>query len=499
MHSEANRFLTERLAEMLADVSEQSGRESDPWYPLSVLTTSGPSCDYTLDELGFSDVLKKAARSRRVVPRRDGQLATAEDLLRIPVDAEGWLPAAQFDDLVKWTDNQQLIQVLEWLQVREFKASDFRDRVARLSQVLKSSERARLLSGILTHRNYGFIPTDPPVDLLVEQDGSLLDADTIAYFPPTDNLKFMLPHWMPLKFVAADLIENLVLQTNHSRERLGDELREVGYREVRSYEFAGIVSAVNSQVNRRCRETPERESDIRSEGLRTLKDIVLSVPDEQRPRRESSLRVRLPARDGEWRFAEELYLGQPYPQGDLMEALLGQECPESFVANLHSVVDSHTTSQVWNVLLRWLDVASEPRTERKSLSIEQNREFVQHLISRIKYPVIFEEFAAHGPDQFRLSSLEVTSVDRLELILETSDPHAILTWIVRDRRFDEWTRVGDVSNRMCATFKSHTYRFSEGHPLPSYVLWVLSESEWLPVLGGAKDAPGRCVLHGKAR
>lgn len=495
INSDANRYLVGQLAEALADVAEQSKNVSDPWHPLKLLTTRGNSCDPMLEELGFGAALKNAAQGRRLVPRRDSAMAEATDVKRIPVDAGGWLPLEEFTDLALWTDDDWLKQTLEWLDVPLLTADEFRARADRVSPRLALGARAAFLAGFLRYRQQDFLRTDPTPTLLVDRENNVIETDMIAYFPPTAEMSYKPPERMRLRFVSAGLVDEMLRLSEWSRERLVHEFREAGYEDVHAYDFGGIARAIVVRANQRSQEDPEHEAGIRREGLRALRDLLESVPELQRPRREPGLRVPLPTRQGEWKNADELYLGEPYTNGKVMEALLARLHPEYFVAG-PDAFDGDDDASRWERVILWLGASQYPRAETVRLTAWSNAQYVQYLRLAAKYPMRFRDFEVTTPDELNLylSSVNVTAIQGIEEMLRASDPHAILAWLACDPRFDEWQREGDKDAEMEATFRVQTHRSCRGHPLPSYVLWLLRERPWLPTTSGDKSPPSRCIL-----
>jgi len=493
INSDANRYLVGQLAEALAEVAEQTRNQNDPWQSLKLLTRRGHSCDPMLEELDFGAALRNAAQSKKLVPRRDRTMAKASDVKRIPVDAEGWLPLEEFTDLALWTEDYGLKQTLEWLEVPRLKADEFRARTNRLSPRLVPGARAAFLAGFVRYRQQGFLPTSPTPTLLIDREDNIIEAEMIAYFPRTAEMSYRPPEWMPLRFVSPALVDEMLRLCGWSRERLVEELRDAGYKQVHAYDFGGVASAITSHVNRRCRENPDNAASIRCDGLRALRNLLESVPKSQRPKRDTKLRVLLPTRQGEWKNADELYSGEPYRNGKVMEALWGGLHPEYFVAE-PIAFDGTNDASGWEPLILWLGVSQFPRQETITHHSWEGSEYLQHLRLAARYPMRFGEFEVTTPDDLNLSSVKVTTLHHIEEMLQASDPHAILAWLASDGRFGEWHREGDKCTEMDATFRVQTYRSCRGHPLPSYVLWLLRERAWLPTKSGDKFPPSRCLL-----
>lgn len=489
--SKANRFLIHELAEALAEVAEQSISDDDPWRPLRLIANRGTSVDPMLETLGFHRALVGAAKSRMVVPRRDGSLAISSTVRRLPVDSGDWLPLEGFADLALWTEDYGLRQVLEHLGVASLSPDQFRERADILSPRLNLAERIAILAGLIRHSPKGCFPKSPPPRLLVDKEGAVVELGIAAYFPPTAETPFRPPPWMPLRFLPDKLVDGLMLSSKHSRERLAEELREAGFRDVHAYDFGGIASALVAQTNRRCRDNPDNEEMARREGILALRDLYRSVGNTGVPTRDAGLKIALPTRNAEWQNADALYFGDPYPRGAIMEALLGKQHAERFVADL-CMLEGGSDAASWEDFLLWTGVAVFPRTEQADLSSWPNSEYVSHVRQEAKYPIPFGEFEVGLPDQLAPVSIQALRIQHADEILAEPDHHAIIAWIALDPRFDDWHRDGDSTARIEARFKERTYRTAQ-HAVPSHVLWLLRNSPWLLTVDGSKQPPIRCV------
>lgn len=492
VETEANRYLAEKLAEAMAEVAEQSVGPDRPWCALKLVASEALSLDPVLEALGFRHALLEAARSKKIIPRRDGTFVSSVSVQRLPVDTESWLPLRQFEDVVLPTDEYRLGNALEWLQVGELSAEQFRERVEKVSPSLTLDERAALAAGMARHRKHEFVPKDPPPALLIDGSGAALDPATVAYFPPLSRVPFDLPAWMAIKLVSGRFVEKMAEILRYSQRRLAEELREAGYKSVHEYDFRGVARAIVAQTASRCRDDPERSDKIRLEGIMALRNLWRSAGAQEAAQREPALQVDLPARQKDWRKAEDLYLGTPYAKGVLMEALFGGLHPELFVAgpDVFGVTDD---DENWQGFLLWLGVAAIPRKGTISCYSWSDAGYLEHVRREAKYPMEFGEFPVPSPDRLDLRSAKVTSIEHIQEIVDHADPHAILAWLAVDDRLKTWLRQGDPEARLEACFRVQTYR-TASHPAPSYVAWLLHNRGWLPTTSGDKHRPVECVL-----
>ncbi len=98
--TEANKYLIGELAELLAKAAEDTRETTDPWRSLALL--AGGVSDVTLKRLGFQAALYQAAKSRNLLPVRDGSLVRPAAARRLAAQVGDWLPLPGFENIVLW-------------------------------------------------------------------------------------------------------------------------------------------------------------------------------------------------------------------------------------------------------------------------------------------------------------------------------------------------------------------------------------------------------------
>jgi len=486
--SKTNQFLVGQLAEALASAAEAS-LSADIWRPLRQITKGSGDLDFMLKKFGFEAALSSAAKSKTLIPRRDGSLGVAADAKRLPVETGDWLPDEEFGDLACWIDDYYIRHTLESLGVLTLSTDEFRNRLNRVSPRLSILHRARLIVGLVRHAS-SHIPQNPGPQLLVQADGTLIDPDAVAYIPSGSQQTFTLPEWLTLRFVSPELVDLLVEELKVSRKDLAVKLRCLN---LNDYDFGELASAINARVNERCREEGDDERVARIEGLHALKSLFESVRGDAIPKRRADFRVLALTRNGEWRHADEMYLSDPYPGGGLMEALLGTLHPEKFVAP-PTVFGSAEDAGKWERFLRWLGTENMPRENQVSLRGQERDRYVRFVKRTLKSPIVFGEFSVEkGEDIDEVSVDGLSGIEHLEEILQGADPHAVLAWVAQDARIDQWRINGDPGATLRAVFRSSTYRELSNRTLPSYTLWMLRESPWLPTTEEQRRVPVECA------
>ncbi len=486
--SKTNEFLIGQLAEALADAAEAS-LSADSWRPLRQITKGSGDLDFMLKKFGFEAALSSAAKSKTLIPRGDGSLGVPAATKRLPVETGDWLPDEEFGDLACWTDDYYLRKTLESLGVPTLSAEEFRNRLNRVSPRVSILHRAKLIVGLVRHAS-GHIPQNPGPQLLVQADGTLIDADAVAYIPSGSQQTFTLPEWLTLRFVSPELVDLLVEELKVSRKDLAVKLRCLN---LNDYDFGELASAINARINERCRKEGIDERVARLEGIYALKGLFESVTNDAIPKRRADLRAFVLTRNGEWKHADEMYLGDPYPGGGLMEALVGALHPEDFVAPPAKLGHDGDVGR-WEALLRWLGAEVAPREQKIDPSVYGAHHYVEHVRRSLQYPAKFDDCVAATAEELSPISLSnLISVEYIDEILNSANPEAVLAWVAKDARIESWRVNGDTSAKFQARFRSYTDRPLTNQPLPSYVLWMLRCTPWLPTTDGQKAQPLDCV------
>ena len=488
VESKTNRYLAGQLADALAEAAESLPTDGDVWRPLRLITRGSAGLDYQLEQFGFENSLLESAKTKRIIPRRDGSFG-ASDTQRLPFNPDGWLPLNEFGDVARWADSLALRSTQEQLGVSAMSANDLRIRLNRLSPALTVPDRARLISGLVLHAP-NLVTQNPPPKLLIDRDGALVEPEISVYIPGQNQRDFEFPEWMPLRFVSSNLIDALVTELRLSREELAERLRCFN---LHQYKYDALASAINARINARCEEPGMDERAARIEGLQILKRLFETLDREDIPKRRPNLRVKVLTRRGEWRPADELYLGEPFPGGGLMEALLGNLHPEEFIAPPTELGHDGDAAK-WEALLRWLGADVWLREREVENPGTLPCEFTTHVRNSIRYPADFDDLKAASDGELRWVGVQTAmTVDHLDEILTAAPAEAVLAWVAKDLRIESWRTNGDPKVKLGATLRTSTYRILQRQNLPSFVVWALRNRPWLPASDGETHKPVECV------
>jgi hypothetical protein len=493
--SAANAYLLQELARFIAEVAENKASESpisdisssdiDPWYPLSLLTPTG-DLDLVIQKLKFNEALIKAAQQRELIPVRDGRKLKAAEAMRLTVGNAEWLPDVGFEDVMKPTDDPQILKMVEVLDTPQLSDTELRNRLNRAAPFLSISARATLIAELIKSKTM----PNPPPNLLIDSKGDLIVADTLTFVPPVDGVTFDLPAWMTLRLLDNELATAL-------RKAFGgitsqDLISRLPGFGLRPYSLASLASAINARINEIVTEQCDRESEYRLEGLKTLFLLYSQSDEDSIPKRSDDLKVHILNRQRTFVPADTLYFGAEYIGTDLTEILYGPLFPEKIVS---APSDLHLDANTEKVkgFLYWLGVASKPRLQKIPL---QNREFKKYVYAQLTFPATFGDYTILSASEISAAQFtDVSWIEGLDEIIKSADPHAIVAWLALDERFEKWRVNGDSQAKLKFRKSQAWYdRTMTGQTVPSYIIWRLQRDAWLPVFDGSKRAPVTCTL-----
>ncbi|AXR79655.1 sacsin N-terminal ATP-binding-like domain-containing protein [Natrarchaeobaculum sulfurireducens] len=499
--SDTNHYVAQKLAEVMADTAiELSERNGNSWSAFAAvssirdLDSQFKKLGSKDKETGFEDILRTEAADKAILPVHGNGYIAPNQATRIRGDFDGLLSYKQFIDVALSPPSDVIEKQLKLFGIPELEYEVFRDRLEEISEKLSVEERASIVRELL---RYDLLQPEDPPELLIDTNEHVIPKEARVFLPPEDDT-ISLPDWVPQKILSQELTVALKNELSVTTNRkLIDELAPFSISE---YNLGSLVQAIVAETNRRAKDSPNDEIEWSNKMVRALWELY-RLPDDK-PRIPEGASIRLPTRGGNSKRATELYLGEEYPNGSLLEALYAPLDDDSFVVSGDSLRIDAIPSQLESFLC-WMGVNDKP----KRIKTQPNREFRNYVLNQLDYParfgrdVYFDSVKDANSRSGRYKLKDFETIDRLDRILEQADPHAILTllsWVRSD--LESWRREGDTSATFA--FKPHrkrNWRYLKTQSIPSYPYWLIQNTEWVPVEGGEVMAPTQCSIDSEAK
>lgn len=488
IESDINRFISDKLAELIASSAEKLVDPENPWNALLSATPRG-DIDPVLLKLGFEKKLKTEIKSRKILPVRSKQFESANSTKSINGNFDDLLVGEEFKDICLYTEDKFLEERMLSVDVKPIEYDDLKERLNKLSAAISMDVRAEIIYGLVENEIVANDATPP--ELLIDENGVRIPVGTRALLPP-EGKQFSLPEWVPQRIVNSQLASLLKVKFDVTRVRdLVSSLRSF---DVQEYSMATVVSSIIAETNRRVKDQLDDELKLRQDMLQAIWALYSAQKPEEIPTLPEAINVILPARGGSSRPASSLYVGKEYPDGELLEYFYGA-LGGPFISSPMELGLNGGINEIKSFLC-WLGVADLPRV----VKVEKGySEFLDYVLEEIQYPAKFQDSIVPNKNEAKRRHPKIEnliSVDRLEDVLEKADPHAIIAWIIKYReRLDNWRIFRDVGAKLRIYPQSKQYpRYLDEQSIPSCPLWVLRNTKWVPVLNGEKQSPSLCML-----
>lgn len=495
--SDVNAFIAEKLADLMAKAAEEIKEDYDnPWYALYSISPRG-SIDPVLNELeffgenedkNFLDILKDKIRKYALLPVRNGKFETPETAKRIKGNFDSLLTGELFKDLCIHTSDNYIIKLLNELNVNYIDYDDLRERINQITDGLSMEKRAQIIYLFIEH---DLINHTPP-ELLLDENGDLISHGSTVILP-SEGRTFSLPSWVPQRIINSEL--TTLLRNKFEVTRVRDLVTKLKPFNVQEYNMISLVSSIVAGTNNLIYENPDNELELRKQMMRVIWNLYTSI--EERVVLPDRINVILPTRGGKYQSARKLYLGKEYKNGQILEYLYAHIDSDIIVSDPINLGFSETSDELENFLC-WIGVSLKPRIIEKNINDD---DFFEYILSTLAFPSKFKDIFIDSSEELKKYNTRHTrlekfkSIDRLEEIIDTADPHAILCMIVTMPEIDIWRMSGDNSARIELRRPSQqNWRNIQDQKIPSYPIWLLKTKEWLQTSSGDSLPPTKCSL-----
>jgi hypothetical protein len=476
-----NQYIFDRIAILLSKIAEMRYSDTDQWIKARTIARMR-DYDTILQKFRFGHKLLDILNEKKIIPTVDKLFKKPNETKILKASDLSWLPDTYFSDICIPTGEYQLQKLLDELNINELDTDELRDRL-NLIEFSSIEQRAKVIANLIQHK---LLPSDPTPDLLINTDENIIKHDQRVYLLPEEYKNYKLPSWVNIKFVNEHLRERLsdFLLTKDRRE-LRQRLDDFG---VQEYSIRNIAGAIVAEAKRVFKSNEHIAEQIQEQMLVCLYDLF---PEDNKPSKlDETTGVPLKNMEGTFSDSREMYFGEHYSENGGLLAALYKNKPDKILAPLDQIGmkgdDPRTIS-----FLKWLGVNSLPEIIYLD---KAEKEYLNYIIENISYPINLDGYQYDKYTDFNLPSVSnVKSIDSLEEILKT-DPAAILTWLAIDNRAVVW-RYPDHTNAVLyeKPYRAQNTRQYRGN-IPSYIVWRLKNTEWLPSAIGTIEKPVRCIF-----
>ena len=484
INTPTNRFILARLADCLGKAAERITQTSlsDPWSGCDVMCPR-ERLNNELRELGFEDALKEAVARRTIVPGLNGDFRSSTGLRRLDGTNVDWLPARHFADIAA-TGCKRHQKICQFIGIEKLANKEVVRRLREIED-LTIEERADAIVGLLKLRVPDQLLSSA---LLVDQNGEPVSDDRQVILEAREKLP-AIPDWARIRFLHKELRELIQkkLEIKEVRE-LQRKLKAFG---VIEFSLANLIVPVVAEADRCWKAKEDCPESLWSEVLVWLLNIYRTYPD-KRSLFPSENRLRLRNQEANYVKPSELYLSQGCGlAGKINQALYGGWGSEKLVAPLDQIGLEAEPEEAAE-FLQWIGVAKWPR---EVLLENPKAAYVNYVGKSLSYPAKFDNEVIDSPGDLQRSTIRRgKTIDKLETILSSAPFVAILAWLYHYDQVPVWKKKSKVWGVLAGRSKKSRKDKENSQPVPGFVHWCISQTQWLPTTEGKKVAPTDCLL-----
>ena len=492
--TEANRFVLNRLASLMAETAEREVVPENKWHGCHIIAKQSSELAPLLSRLKFENVLMNEARQRKIIPTLSSHILSAENCRRIQVNDTSWLPPKFFPSVVEASPNSLISKLIESLGIKKIDHAEW-VKSLNIIQFKNIEDRAFFLVGLIKNK---LLNHEVPVGLLIDEEGYSIPEDCRIFLTSKDDKKFHLPDWLKIRFLNSELID--IIQSQLEIPRLRLLVSELSAWDVKEHSLDAIIGALVAETNKRIKADDKNKDKYSLELLKILWSLF-PKEKENRPNFPKDAGLRIKSQAGTYTEVRKLYYGDGFGKyGHLMKALYGSFAPEKIIASPKEfglpVADLQQQDLLFD-FFSWLGVEKLPR----EIIVENLKEssFLNYVLSEIAYPARLEDIFRNSEkdwNKYKVSLMEVNTVDSLSEILANAESEAILTWLAIDDRVKHWNSWS-TSHLTLTDYDKHQQKARKyREPVPCYISWQIHNSEWINTQEG-KRKPADCFFGEK--
>jgi hypothetical protein len=345
-------------------------------------------------------------------------------------------------------------------------------------------------------------------DLLLNPFNKVIKNSDEVVLPP-EGAGYVLPDLISLKFIEKNLYETLKARFKGAGSRqMVENLKEY---QVIEYSFFLVAQKLVTGIHKLIEEglLPIRELIFKLHNC--LFVIYSKLPDNTETKKNFPSTIPSPYlynRNENLKPAKELYFGEEFESGSLMEGLLGNRRPDLMLADLtingfRAKVTNNEDSQT--VMLEnyfsWLGITHLPRRDTKKITgqLLDNNEFIKLCFENLKFPYKVYNYndmlnSIEDLNNCWGFSCEVLWYEYFDEIISHSTIEYILAWFLIDISLhNAITTDSEINTLHFAMPSMRNYREIKKIDVKSYLKYILSKTDFIPSSNGKKVKPSQCL------
>jgi len=473
VESDKNKFVLEKLIELIIDTAKKVSEEKVSWKPLELLNYNNKN--KVLTDLNFYENINKKIGALELFPCIDGQYRKLSETIMYNNDFTNYI--IETDNISSFSNllipiNPNLKQWLSrelGLNFWVLKSEYFITKIDIISKKLKTlNDRVNLI--YILEQDKSFHSDNQQYSLLLNENKKVIDKSISVFTPPTTKSeKFDLPDFVKIdflnKFFYTKLLNKYDLINHKEKAReLQRKLKEIV--SIRSFEPIPVIGKIITDTNRKIQKS-KNKNDVNI----ITKKMILSLYNIHKDLNETTnpdtSKVRIITQSGKIQLANELYLSSDYPSGELTEDLFKGILPKNkFVSSRKTLgLGKEDSISVERFLLDFLKVNKHTKIQSDFQPENQYENFVFKNIKK--------------PNGYRDSFIRVNKIDNFENIIKKISNEKLILWLIKDSNLQKL--LSDSFNNDVFRYDKraeHSYNYyHQFENKPSYFKYKLQQKE----------------------
>ncbi len=491
-----NRFILDKIAAMLIEISIELNKNKINWDRLKFLAKRGEFGE-TIEEMGFYDSLINKIKDKKLIPTKQGYMISSKTYnYNFKEFNEILSNHEEFSNLAFFTDEDSIKGLLEKLGKNMYNKDELVSKLNKASSHLSLSERAKIIRSICDN-NYNLFGWDykSRPALFIDNHKKIIQSDVDLVLPPEGILDITFPNWVKIEFIDSALVG--LLQKEFKASSLRDLKNKLSFFNVQEYSFSNFIRSIITSARERLKNE-KNDDEIIKQLLMILYPIYKSKNVEQFP---ENIQVPIINNQGKIKNANSLYFGQEYRIGSMSYNLLKNVDSALFLADKESLGYKEIDEDELIDFFKWLGVSQYPRLILKELKDDYS-EYRLYALKNLNYPLEFRGEVFKNYDELKTelhsyTKIKVYDVEFFDEILEKAEIEYIFAWFIKDSSIYDIIRTGRENNinsqLSLSMYRKIYYRTISGQEIPAYIYWKLITIPWVSTLTGKKTISSCCL------